>query len=467
MYDGTKESLIGHRLGPYVVQRRIGRGGMGEVYLAHDTALDRPVALKTLNTAYANDPEFVHRFRREAQAAARLNHPNIVQVHSVDIDSEPPYMVMEYIDSPSVDQLIRDGGPMPWDRVLNICGQVASALACAHAQGIIHRDMKPGNILLDKMNRVRVTDFGLAKLMASTTQLTAADSALGTPAYMSPEQCGVGEVVPASDLFSLGLTAFEMLAGHIPYVAPSAAGVARKIVDDPLPALADSVDGLPAVVQEFLEGLTAKDPSSRYPSAAHVVEDLRALRAGDAPKHLSTLTGFRAMESQRLAAAPKAPGLVAGQASQPSRTSLVDDLLDDEGSPFSKPIPKAPLEIPWGTIVKAAIAVVVLSLAAWAILEFSRRPPPTRRDTANETAAPVETPDAVLNPAQPAFVPGPEGYPPPGTANTGQPGAYPPPHPHPPPGTPGGPGGAGYGPPRHPPGQLPPPPQRQPTSRRR
>ena len=275
MSGSMRPNLEGHNLGIYKLERRLGRGGMGEVYLARDTQLDRPVAIKLLLAAHADNEMLVQRFQREARAVARLSHPNIVQIFSVGEEDGLPYLVMEYIQGVSLQEMMRGVERLPWSRVVSICGQVASALDCAHANGIVHRDIKPANILIDKQGRVRVTDFGIAKLAESQTQLTSDGMILGTPQYMSPEQCGSGAVTPSSDLFSLGVMAFEMLSGILPFRAETPAGLIRKIVMDPPPPLQDLVSDLPEEAYSIVGRLLAKDPAERYQSAVEVMLDLK------------------------------------------------------------------------------------------------------------------------------------------------------------------------------------------------
>lgn len=448
MHTDSRPLPEGRRLGPYVIQRRLGRGGMGEVYLAHDTALDRLVAIKTLAARFAHDPVLVQRFQREARASARLNHANIVQVYAVDIDANPPYMVMEYVEGSSLDHIISPESPLPWQRALVICEQVAAALACAHAEGIIHRDIKPANILVDKLGRARVADFGIAKVLGVQTQLTREQMTIGSPCYMSPEQCGVGDVVGASDLFALGITVFEMISGRLPFQAETTVGIINKITSAPLPRLGDYVSDVPVVVQELVEALTAKRLVERYASANHVEEDIRAFRTGRPLGHLQRLR-------PQAAAADVAPA-----------PSLVDELLGGGETPFSKPLPPAPREFPWRVIGLAALVIVVIALI-WGIaqsgLHKGAEGPPAPAPIATVQPRP-EPPERAPANAEPQFNPqqGPpprnsaDGTAPPPRRGPGQFGDQGRPGYPPPPGfRPGGP------PPPRPDGQGPPPPRPQ------
>jgi predicted Ser/Thr protein kinase len=457
-------SLEGKKLGTYRIGRPLGRGGMGEVYLAHDEALDRLVAIKTLVERFAHDQAFIKRFQREARAVAKLNHPNIVQVYAVDVASKPPYLAMEFIDGVSLDTQINPENRFPWQRALSICGQVAAALQAAHTAGIIHRDIKPQNILIDRSMRVRVTDFGIAKILDSASSLTSADMTVGSPFYMSPEQCGVGEVVPASDLFSLGITTFEMIAGGLPFQGETALALMRKITEEPLPPLTDFAPDTPPVVQAFVDLLTAKTPRERYPSAAAVLEDLNLLRNGKLPPRLAS----RAVTAHTPAYAvpTMAAGIdlqLRGTTQAPAmRQALVADLMDDPGDPFRKAPPKvrAELSIPWPLILGVG-AVVLVALLLWPLYNRLQQAPAT------PVAAPISTPTAAPAAATaPALDPNlfkgppppPPGFPPPPQGGGGGPGG------------PGGPGGqrpwgpgqfGGPGGGHPPPGTPPPPPPQQ------
>lgn len=345
-----ESSILGQKLGPYFVSDRLGQGGMGAVYLAKDVALDRQVALKVLLSRYADDQEFVARFQREARACAKLNHPNIVQVYAVDIESDPAYIAMEYVHGVNLQSHIQRSGTLKWQEALSIVAQVGSALACAHADGIVHRDIKPANILLDKQKRVRVTDFGIAKIMGSQTNLTGTQHTVGSPCYMSPEQCGKGEVGPASDLFSLGIMLYEMLSGKVPFVAESSLAVMRRITDEDIPPIATLVDDIPAPVQQILTTLTARDPAFRYASANQLLEDLRALQAGGTMQHLQTLGLQRAAQEPATASAADLTRSPTGP-SPALKSSLVEELVD--AAPRTVTVARSSWvsELPWGGIV--------------------------------------------------------------------------------------------------------------------
>src|SRR3954471_24375859 len=202
----------------YEVLRRIARGGMAEVFLARDLLLDRPVALKVLFREFAVDPSFVERFRREAQSAANLSHPNIVGVYDSGESNGTYFIVMEYIEGRSLAQIIRDDGPLSPDRAADVATDVAAALGFAHRNGVVHRDVKPGNVLLTPSGQVKVTDFGIARA-EQAEDLTKTGSVMGTATYFSPEQAQGQRLDGRADVYSLGVVLYEMLTGTPPFVA--------------------------------------------------------------------------------------------------------------------------------------------------------------------------------------------------------------------------------------------------------
>lgn len=266
--------------GPYEIQETVGQGGMGVVYRAHDTALDRAVALKVLKDDLRAQSAVVARFQREGEAFAKLNHPNIVHIFSVGKVGDIPYLAMEFIDGEPLARIMNRERRLDWKRSLHIAEQVAEALASAHEQGVIHRDIKPGNILVDKNNKAFVTDFGIAKILSAETQLTLDGSRLGTPQYMSPERCQNKEVSPASDIYSLGVLLFQMIAAHLPYDAETPVSLIRQITFDPPRRLRDYVREIPSDVERLVAYLVEKDPRDRPPDAHAVALLCRRVREG-------------------------------------------------------------------------------------------------------------------------------------------------------------------------------------------
>ncbi len=268
--------------GRYELQRRVGRGGMAEVFLARDRLLDRPVAIKILFPEFATDPSFVARFRREAQSAANLNHPNIVGVYDWGKERGTYYIVMEYVDGRTVSEIIRSDGPIEAERAAGIAADVAAALGFAHRKGVVHRDVKPGNVLITGSGEVKVADFGIARAMTSSSEenLTQTGSVMGTATYFSPEQAQGKPVDPRSDLYSLGVVLYEMSSGKPPFSADSPVAIAYKHVQEPLPPLHEKVPGVPRGYEAITNKALAKDPAQRYQDAEELRADLLRFRDG-------------------------------------------------------------------------------------------------------------------------------------------------------------------------------------------
>ena len=264
--------------GRYVIQRLLGRGGMGEVYEAVDQRLKRQVAVKLLRENLSSEPGFVQRFREEAQTAGRLSHPNVVTVYDDGIDEGQPFIVMEHVRGRSLQQALASGG-LTEQRALEVCAEAAAALQAAHDAGLIHRDIKPGNILLAEDGTVKVTDFGIAAVADSTDNVTQTAAILGTAAYLSPEQAQGHHVDPRSDVYQLGVVLYELLTGQQPFQGDSPVTVAyRHVQEQPTSprAVADVSAGAEAVVLRAM----AKNPANRYQSAADMRRDLLNALAG-------------------------------------------------------------------------------------------------------------------------------------------------------------------------------------------
>ena len=268
--------------GRYELHRRLARGGMADVYLAHDRLLDRPVAVKVLFAEFASDPSFVERFRREAQAAANLNHPNIVGVYDWGQEGNQYYIVMEYIDGRSLAEILRAEGSLLPERAADIGIDVAAALGFAHRNGVVNRDVKPGNILISSSGQVKVTDFGIARAFAEGVQenLTQAGSVMGTATYFSPEQAQGKPVDPRSDVYSLGVVLYEMVCGRPPFTGDSPVAIAYKHVQEPPAPLRDHKPDIDPALDAIVLKAMAKSTANRYPSAEDLRSDLRRYREG-------------------------------------------------------------------------------------------------------------------------------------------------------------------------------------------
>ncbi|MDH3708081.1 MAG: protein kinase, partial [Acidimicrobiia bacterium] len=272
--------------GRYELHRQLARGGMADVYLARDQLLDRPVAVKVLFSSFANDDAFVERFRREAQAAANLSHPNIVNIYDWGEEDDTYFIVMEYVEGRSLAEILAAEGALHPDRAAEIAIDVAAALSAAHRNGLVHRDIKPGNVLVSPSGQVKVADFGIATAVAraqeerTESDLTQAGMVMGTATYFSPEQAQGAGVDPRSDVYSLGVVLYEMLAGVPPFKGDSPVAVAYKHVTESVPSLRErGVEVAPSLEAITMKAL-AKRPQNRYPSAEDFGSDLRRYRDG-------------------------------------------------------------------------------------------------------------------------------------------------------------------------------------------
>ncbi len=262
----------------YTLTDRIGGGGMAEVYLARDTVLEREVAVKILRGQFSHDDEFVERFRREARSAAALSHPNIVQVYDQGrAEDGTYYMAIEYVPGGTLKERIVEQGALDPAEAVGIAGKVAEALSVAHDRGIIHRDIKPQNVLMTPRGEAKVADFGIARA-ASATVVTQTNLVLGTAGYMSPEQAIGERVEPTSDLYSLGVVLYEMLTGCLPYEADTPIGVAMQHINAPPQSPRDANPEVPEDLDAVTLRLLSKDPADRYPSADTLAQDLERIR---------------------------------------------------------------------------------------------------------------------------------------------------------------------------------------------
>lgn len=267
--------IIGKRIsGRYKILKMIGGGGMANVYLAHDMILDREVAVKMLRLDFANDEEFIRRFHREAQSATSLTHPNIVSIYDVGEEDSLYYIVMEYVNGQTLKQYINQHSSLRVEKALDIMMQLTSAISHAHQNHIIHRDIKPHNILIDPNGSVKITDFGIAMAL-SATSITQTNSVLGSVHYLSPEQARGGMANRKSDIYSLGIVMFEILTGRLPFSGESAVSIALKHLQSETPSVRRWNSTIPQSVENIVLKATAKDPFHRYNSVDEMEEDLR------------------------------------------------------------------------------------------------------------------------------------------------------------------------------------------------
>jgi serine/threonine protein kinase len=270
--------------GRYLIERRLGAGGMSTVFMAKDTVLERPVAVKLLAEHLADDEAFVFRFRREALSAARLQHPNVVQVFDSgqDPSTERHYIVMEYVDGPSAADMLRERKELDIDETVRLVRDACHGLDYAHRAGVVHRDVKPGNLLFaEEMGTTKLADFGIAKA-AEQTRITQVGSVLGTAAYLSPEQARGEEAGPASDIYSLGVCAYQFLTGRLPHEYASLTELALKQQEDPVAPVGDYRPEVPPELDDAVRLALERDPAARYSSALQMAEAIEAGARGEA-----------------------------------------------------------------------------------------------------------------------------------------------------------------------------------------
>jgi len=402
------------RIGHYRIVSELGRGGMGVVYKAHEESLNRFVAIKVLGEHLMEDPTQIERFIREAQSAASLNHPNIVQIYSVSEDNDLHYFAMEYVSGRSLQQILRTRGPLESEQVARIALQTASGLQAAHEQGIIHRDIKPANLLIDDRGLVKIADFGLALMGGAASRLTATGMFMGTPGYLSPEQCLDQEVDKRTDIYSLGVTLFEALSGKTPFVADSPLALLRQIVDVEPPDLGELNPEVDPELRAIVARMMAKDRNLRVASCGELIGAFEAyLEARGAAGNLV----------ERLAVSPPAtpPPPAADPRLDTEATTAMSDDPSPPGSPPDPPrdaaspaartepliVETSPLEneptarrgtslalVAALVVVLGLAAVVVAGFFAWRSGFFEAAKSMIDHDPSTATAVPVETVDA-------------------------------------------------------------------------
>jgi serine/threonine-protein kinase len=360
--------------GRYVIERRLGAGGMSTVFKANDTVLERPVAVKLLAEHLADDDAFVARFRREALSAARLQHPNIVQVFDSGQDPESGrhYIVMEYVDGPSCADLLRERRELDIEQTVRAIRDACHGLDYAHRAGVIHRDVKPGNLLQAKDTWItKLADFGIAKA-AEQTRITQVGSILGTAAYLSPEQARGDEAGPSSDIYSLGVCAYQFLTGRLPHEYASLTELALKQQQDPVSPVREYRPEVPAALDQAVRLSLEPDPGHRYASALDMAEAIEAGLHGESTEVTRQLTQEEAYEATR-----------ALDDTAATRAMAATRVLQPGAAPAPAPPPAAAAERRtsredarraasrrrWGTFlallaVLAAVAVVAIALSS-------------------------------------------------------------------------------------------------------
>ncbi|MCV7214267.1 serine/threonine protein kinase [Mycobacterium crocinum] len=273
----TSDPLNGVLLeGRYRVEARIATGGMSTVYRGLDVRLDRPVALKVMDARYANDSQFLTRFQREARAVARLKDPGLVAVYDQGLDGSHPFLVMELIEGGTLRELLRERGPMPPHAAAAVLRPVLGGLATAHRAGLVHRDVKPENVLISDDGEVKLVDFGLVRAVAEAG-ITSTSVILGTAAYLSPEQVSTGAADARSDVYAVGILAYELLTGTTPFTGDNPLTVAYQRMDHDVPPPSAAISGVPPQFDELIGRATARNPDARFADAEEMAGDLDAI----------------------------------------------------------------------------------------------------------------------------------------------------------------------------------------------
>jgi serine/threonine protein kinase len=395
-------SLIGRKLGKYEITALVGKGGMATVYKGYQPDIERYVAVKVLPPHPGQDDQFIERFRLEARTIARLQHPHILPLYDYGTEDDILYLVMALMDGGSLSERIRRRGAMSPTEVETILNPVASALDYAHRQGFIHRDIKPDNILLDREGFAALADFGIVKMLETGSGLTATGGLMGTPAYMSPEQGQGLEVDSRSDVYSLGVVVFEMLAGKPPYQADTPMQLVFKQINAPIPELSSVRPGLPAALDEVMHRALAKDPDMRYQTATALLHDFR--RAIEGKPLPNTRASIRDVGSDTIIDSG------AGLSTPASHVGASTPLITNTPPPGSRPLTQTPSGVyntASGTqptivqqsglspvIVAVGVVIILLLVAILAVIivTFSQQQPqavPITSVTPAVTAAPT------------------------------------------------------------------------------
>ncbi|RRJ86944.1 serine/threonine protein kinase [Gulosibacter macacae] len=391
----------------YQLGNRIAIGGMGEVWEATDLVIGRQVAIKILKDEYMGDPGFLERFRAEARHAALVNHEGIANVYDYGEEDGSAYLVMELVPGEALSTIIERERVLPGDRVMDIVAQTASALAAAHKAGLVHRDIKPGNLLITPDNRVKITDFGIARI-ADQVPLTATGQVMGTVQYLSPEQASGHPATPSTDIYSLGIVAYECLAGRRPFTGESQVAIAMAHINDAPPALPVTV---PEPVRNLVLAAIAKDPKDRPESAEAFARAARALKVGDTARAAQAVPAVLAGAEVPTATAP----LDRTELLQPTRAESVrddpksdndfDTLLGGTAAPAAAVAPATRAELrktedeeekksgAWRWILIAAIVLLALALALFGFAMLNQGgPAETTAAPTTTTATPTPTP---------------------------------------------------------------------------
>ncbi|MCV7028965.1 protein kinase domain-containing protein [Mycobacterium sherrisii] len=370
---GTGDPLDNALLdGRYLVQDRIASGGTSTVYRGLDTRLDRPVALKVMDARYSGDSQFLTRFQLEARTVARLKNPGLVAVYDQGLDARHPFLVMELIEGGTLRELLVERGPMPPHAVAAVLRPVLGGLAAAHRAGLVHRDVKPENVLISDEGEVKIADFGLVRAVAAAG-ITSTSVILGTAAYLSPEQVRDGNAGPRSDVYSAGILTYELLTGSTPFTGDSPLSIAYQRLDREVGRPGDVIDGVPTQFDDFVACATARDPAERYADAIEMAADLEAIvdelglpdfrvpAPRNSAQHRSAALHHSRMREQRPAAAHSPRGEPVRQPTR--RLTRPEDWPGDGAEPTVRCEPDPQFEYDSGSGEFAGIALGEFVLA--------------------------------------------------------------------------------------------------------
>ncbi|PWT96208.1 MAG: hypothetical protein C5B55_00285 [Blastocatellia bacterium] len=419
--EKTGDSLIGQTLaGKYRVDAKLSEGGMGAVYRGTHVLMDKTVAIKVLRPSLAADEKIVARFSREARAASRISHPNALSVTDFGEDENGiVFLVMEFLNGKTLKQVIREEGPMQLGRAVDILRQVGDALQAAHAQGVVHRDLKSDNIMLITTavgEHAKVLDFGIAKINEADGEvdagLTAPNLVIGTPQYMSPEQCSQSQEIDArSDIYSFGVILFEMLVGHLPFTGESPTIVMLKHLQDPIPSLLEERKDIPPAIERVVTRAMAKVPANRYQTIRELLEDL-SIAAGMTVNPRTSSVGTEARS------------IVADTDDEITvvRPRQVQPLEQVRRAPVTVPI-APPLQVarrakgfnPMTILVPSAVAILVLFGLFYI---FSRNTQSGQNSNANQQTLAADPNSQPVQPSQPPTGKGEQGIPSGGTVTS-------------------------------------------------
>ena len=353
--------------GRYRIQRKLGAGGMADVYLAEDQELGRRVAIKILNARHGNDDQFIERFRREAKNAAALNHPNIVSIYDRGEAEDTYYIAMEFLDGRTLKELVVSRGAAPINVAIEYARQILSALRFAHRHGIVHRDIKPHNVLVDGEGRVKVTDFGIAR--AGTSQMTETGSIVGTAQYLSPEQARGGEVDQRSDLYSLGIVLYELLTGKTPFDGETPVEIAMKHLSNTPKPPSQLRPDVPRELDMVVMRALAKNPDDRYQSADEMEADLERVARGARVAAATVDTATQVMSRPATAAAVSATAatmIAAPPAAAAPPPAVVEEEIVEEGGGHERSW------WPWLVAIGFVVAALIAGFFVWQELSGSK-----------------------------------------------------------------------------------------------